>query len=108
MESVKKNLELEKLEHVLKLSKEIREEFIIKKYTSSISDSEIQTVLKDQYIHFSNDYPHLFMFLCSSKTNDELFKKMQETIELKRQVVQGMISDIAGKQLALSGLLEFS
>jgi hypothetical protein len=31
---------------------------------------------------------------------------MQETIELKRQVVQGMISDIAGKQLALSGLLE--
>jgi hypothetical protein len=46
MDSVKNNLELEKLEHVLKLSKEIREEFMIQKYTFSKSDSEIQIFLK--------------------------------------------------------------
>lgn len=107
MESFKTNVELDNLEQILKMTKQIREEFKIQKYLSSTNtDSDIQQILKNQFVDFSKNYPYLFSFLCSTKTNDQLVQKMEKTIDLKRQVVLGMISDIAGKQLALSSLAE--
>jgi hypothetical protein len=53
---------------------------------------------------FAQEYPHLFAFMCSSTTSDENVIKMQKTIEVKKQVIRGIISEEVGKQLILSDL----
>ena len=53
---------------------------------------------------FAQEYPHLFAFMCSSTTSDENVIKMQKTIEVKKQVIRGMISEEIARQLILSDL----
>lgn len=53
---------------------------------------------------FAQEYPHLFAFMCSSATSDENVLKMRRTIDLKKQVIQGIISEEVGRQLILSDL----
>jgi hypothetical protein len=42
--------------------------------------------------------------MCSSTTSDENVIKMQKTIEVKKQVIRGMISEEIARQLILSDL----
>ncbi len=53
---------------------------------------------------FAQEYPHLFAFMCSSTTSEENVIKMQKTIEVKKQVIRGMISEEIARQLILSDL----
>jgi len=53
---------------------------------------------------FAQEYPHLFAFMCSSATSDDNVIKMQKTIEVKKQVIRGLISEEVARQLILSDL----
>ena len=90
------------LEHVLVSCKEIRQAYNALKQQKDLNcDSDLRHLLKQSFETFSNEYPHLYSFLCSSSTNEQNVMDMHRTIELKIMVLKGTISDEVGKEKLL-------
>ena len=90
------------LEDVLVLCKEIRQAYNALKQEKNLNcDSDMRHLLKQRFQKFSDEYPQLYSFLCSSSTNEQNVMDMQRTIKLKIMVLKGTISDEVGKEKLL-------
>ena len=90
------------LEDVLVSCTEIRQAYNALKQEKDLTcDSDLRHLLKQRFQKFSDEFPQLYSFLCSSSTNKQNVMDMQRTIELKIMVLKGTISDEVGREKLL-------
>jgi hypothetical protein len=102
---------VEKLSTVLFQMKKYRLEFQLQKQLNDNkikNDEEIQLLVQSCYgeecSQFVSEFPHLFAFVCSSKTSEESVSKIEHAIRLKEQIVKGQISEEVGKKIFMESV----